>query len=105
MLDSAKTKNVIEATNKPLLFEKLEDLQKRFIVISLHTISLYSPQFDFLYSLFPYFLLTGWHCVKKLLLSTWRQRDLPFHDSTLFHLRTCWTFSLKGVVLERYIRI
>ncbi|XP_008293045.1 dynein heavy chain 11, axonemal [Stegastes partitus] len=29
MLDSAKTKNVIEATNKPRLFEKLEDLQKR----------------------------------------------------------------------------
>lgn len=30
MLDSAKTKNVMEATNKPHLFEKLEDLQKRF---------------------------------------------------------------------------
>ncbi|KAM4581026.1 dynein axonemal heavy chain 11 [Odontesthes bonariensis] len=29
MLDSAKTKNVIEATNKTHLFEKLEDLQKR----------------------------------------------------------------------------
>lgn len=36
MLDSAKTKNVIEATNKPRLFEKLEDLQKRFVFISLH---------------------------------------------------------------------
>lgn len=33
MLDSAKTKNVIEATNKPELYEKLEDLQKRFILI------------------------------------------------------------------------
>lgn len=49
MLDSAKTKNVIEATNKPLLFEKLEDLQKRFIFILLNTISLYSQQFDVLY--------------------------------------------------------
>lgn len=40
MSDSAKTKNVIEATNKPHLFEKLEDLQKRFIFkISLHFIS------------------------------------------------------------------
>nr|XP_020468391.1 dynein heavy chain 11, axonemal-like isoform X3 [Monopterus albus] len=29
MLDSAKTKNVIETTNKPNLFEKLENLQKR----------------------------------------------------------------------------
>lgn len=36
MLDSAKTKNVIEATNKPNLFEKLGDLQKRFMFISLH---------------------------------------------------------------------
>lgn len=31
MLDSAKTKNVIQATNKPHLFEKLEDLQKRLM--------------------------------------------------------------------------
>lgn len=31
MLDSAKTKNVIEATNKPHLYGKLEDLQKRFM--------------------------------------------------------------------------
>ncbi|RXM32245.1 Dynein heavy chain 11, axonemal [Acipenser ruthenus] len=29
MFESAKTKNVIEATNKPNLFERLEDLQKR----------------------------------------------------------------------------
>lgn len=29
MLDSAKTINVIEATNTPHLFEKLEDLQTR----------------------------------------------------------------------------
>lgn len=36
MLDSAQTKNVIEATNKPHLFEKLEDLQKRFISCPFH---------------------------------------------------------------------
>lgn len=36
MLDSAKTKNVIEATNKPCLFQKLEDLQRRYISIELH---------------------------------------------------------------------
>lgn len=35
MLDSAKTKNVIEATNKAHLFEKLEDLQKRFFFLKL----------------------------------------------------------------------
>lgn len=49
--------------------------------------------------------LTGWHCVKKLLLNTWRQRDLPFHVSTLFHLQTCWTSSPKGVAPERYIYV
>lgn len=30
MFDSAKTKNVIQATNKPHLLRKLEDLQERF---------------------------------------------------------------------------
>lgn len=30
MFDSAKTKNVIQATNKPHLLTKLEDLQERF---------------------------------------------------------------------------
>lgn len=33
MLDCAKTVNVIEATNKPHLFEKLEDLQTRLTFI------------------------------------------------------------------------
>lgn len=41
MLDSAKTKNVIEATNKPHLFEKLEDLQKRFFIFIFFQISLH----------------------------------------------------------------
>lgn len=100
MLDSAKTKNVIEATNKPHLFEKLEDLQKRFMFISLHC-----SQFDVLFSLVPHSILTDWHCVKKLLPNTWRQRDLPFRVSTLFHLQTCWTSSPKEVVPERYIYV
>lgn len=34
MLGSAIIKNVIEATNKPHLLEKLEDLQKRFMLFS-----------------------------------------------------------------------
>lgn len=102
MLDSAKTKNVIEATNKPRLFEKLEDLQKRFVFISLHLIILYIV-LCFVLSIRILCLSTDWHYVKKLLLSTWRQRDLPFRDSTLFHLQTCWTSFLKGVVPQRYI--
>lgn len=70
MLDSAKTKNVTEATNKPHLFEKLEDLQKR---------SMLSLIFDFHYTVFSlkvcaHYACTlfapGWECVKKLLLNT-----------------------------------
>lgn len=34
MVNSARTKNVIEATNIPHLFEKLDNLQKRFLFIS-----------------------------------------------------------------------
>lgn len=34
MLDNAKMRNVIEATSKPQLFEKLDSLQKRFLLIS-----------------------------------------------------------------------
>lgn len=34
MLGSAIIKSVIEATNKPHLLEKLEDLQKRFMLFS-----------------------------------------------------------------------
>ncbi|XP_042345657.1 dynein axonemal heavy chain 11 [Plectropomus leopardus] len=56
MLDSAKTKNVIEATNKPLLFEKLENLQRRLALCEkalaeyLETKRLAFPRFYFISS-------------------------------------------------------
>lgn len=49
MLDSTQTRNVIEATNKPHLFEKLEDLQKRFISCPFHY-SVHIVMFSFLCS-------------------------------------------------------
>ncbi|XP_034410206.1 dynein heavy chain 11, axonemal [Cyclopterus lumpus] len=56
MLDSAKTINVIEATNKPHLFEKLEDLQTRLTLCEkalaeyLETKRLAFPRFYFISS-------------------------------------------------------
>ncbi|KAM9852522.1 dynein axonemal heavy chain 11 [Aulostomus maculatus] len=56
MLDSAKTKNVIEATNKPQLFDKLESLQKRLALCEkalaeyLETKRLAFPRFYFISS-------------------------------------------------------
>uniref|UniRef100_A0A3P8V3P1 Dynein axonemal heavy chain 11 n=1 Tax=Cynoglossus semilaevis TaxID=244447 RepID=A0A3P8V3P1_CYNSE len=56
MLDSAKTRNVIEATNKPGLLEKMEDLQKRLALCEkalaeyLETKRLSFPRFYFISS-------------------------------------------------------
>lgn len=37
MADAVKTPNVVEATNKPGLYSKLEDLKKRWVPTPAHT--------------------------------------------------------------------
>ena len=34
--DAKTTPNVVEATNKPRLYDRLEDIQKRYIYVYLH---------------------------------------------------------------------
>lgn len=46
--------------------------------------------------------VTDWHCVKRLLLNTWRQRDCLFHDSTSSHPQICLTSSQKEVAQKKY---
>lgn len=99
MLGSSMTKNVIEATNRPGLFEKLEDLQKRLMFFSLSLTAL-NVVHVFL-SLLILSLITGLHCAKKLLPNTWRQKDLPSPDFTLYHLQTCWISWLKAIAQKK----
>ncbi|XP_051263753.1 dynein axonemal heavy chain 11 isoform X2 [Dicentrarchus labrax] len=80
MLDSAKTKNVIEATNKPHLFEKLEDLQKRLALCEkalaeyLETKRLAFPRFYFISSA----------DLLDILSKGSRPREVTIHLSKLF---------------------
>ncbi|KAI3360460.1 hypothetical protein L3Q82_002355 [Scortum barcoo] len=80
MLDSAKTKNVIEATNKPCLFEKLEDLQKRLglcekaLAEYLETKRLAFPRFYFISSA----------DLLDILSKGGRPREVTVHLSKLF---------------------
>ncbi|KAM6995333.1 dynein axonemal heavy chain 11 [Tautogolabrus adspersus] len=80
MLDRAKTKNVIEATSKLALFEKLEDLQKRLVLCEkalaeyLETKRLVFPRFYFISSA----------DLLDILSKGSRPREVTFHLSKLF---------------------
>uniref|UniRef100_A0A3Q3AWS9 Dynein axonemal heavy chain 11 n=1 Tax=Kryptolebias marmoratus TaxID=37003 RepID=A0A3Q3AWS9_KRYMA len=79
MLKSAKTKNVIEATNKPQLFEKLEDLQKlalceKALAEYLETKRIAFPRFYFISSADLLDILSKWS----------RPREVTVHLSKLF---------------------
>uniref|UniRef100_A0A7N6BNC5 AAA+ ATPase domain-containing protein n=1 Tax=Anabas testudineus TaxID=64144 RepID=A0A7N6BNC5_ANATE len=80
MLDSTQTRNVIEATNKPHLFDKLEDLQKRLglcekaLAEYLETKRLAFPRFYFISSADLFDILSKGS----------RPREVTVHLSKLF---------------------
>uniref|UniRef100_A0A3Q3ETL8 Dynein axonemal heavy chain 11 n=1 Tax=Labrus bergylta TaxID=56723 RepID=A0A3Q3ETL8_9LABR len=80
MLDRAQTKNVIEATNKLALFEKLDDLQQRLVLCEkalaeyLETKRLVFPRFYFISSA----------DLLDILSKGSRPREVTFHLSKLF---------------------
>ncbi|XP_037532275.1 dynein heavy chain 11, axonemal [Nematolebias whitei] len=80
MLNSAKTKNTIEATNKPKLLNKLEDLQKRLALCEkalteyLETKRIAFPRFYFISSTDLLDILSKWN----------RPREVTVHLSKLF---------------------
>ncbi|XP_076016721.1 dynein axonemal heavy chain 11 [Genypterus blacodes] len=92
MLDSAKTKNVIEATNKPHLYGKLEDLQKRLALCEkalaeyLETKRLAFPRFYFISSA----------DLLDILSKGSRPREVTSHLSKLFDNMSDLEFSKTG---------
>ncbi|XP_056236518.1 dynein axonemal heavy chain 11 isoform X2 [Seriola aureovittata] len=92
MLDSAKTKNVIEATNKLHLFEQLEDLQKRLALCEkalaeyLETKRLFFPRFYFISSA----------DLLDILSKGSRPRDVAVHLSKLFDNMSDLEFAKNG---------
>uniref|UniRef100_A0A3B4YI13 Dynein axonemal heavy chain 11 n=1 Tax=Seriola lalandi dorsalis TaxID=1841481 RepID=A0A3B4YI13_SERLL len=92
MLDSAKTKNVIEATNKLHLFEQLEDLQKRLALCEkalaeyLETKRLVFPRFYFISSA----------DLLDILSKGSRPRDVAVHLSKLFDNMSDLEFAKNG---------
>nr|XP_054596285.1 dynein axonemal heavy chain 11 [Nothobranchius furzeri] len=89
MSDSAKTKNVIEATNKPYLFEKLEDLQQRLALCEkalaqyLETKRIAFPRFYFISSTDLLDILSKWS----------RPREVTVHLAKLFDSMSDLEFS------------
>ncbi|KAF7658249.1 hypothetical protein LDENG_00015570 [Lucifuga dentata] len=89
MLDSAKTKNVIETTNKPQLYEKLEDLQKSLALCEkaltgyLETKRLAFPRFYFISSA----------DLLDILSKGSRPREITVHLSKLFDSMSDLEFS------------
>ncbi|XP_071325394.1 dynein axonemal heavy chain 11 isoform X2 [Trachinotus anak] len=80
MLASAKTKNVIEATNKPHLFEKLEDLQKRLALCE-KALAEYLETKRFA---FPRFYFISSADLLDILSKGSRPREVTVHLSKLF---------------------
>ncbi|XP_008430693.1 dynein heavy chain 11, axonemal isoform X2 [Poecilia reticulata] len=95
MLDSANTTNLIEATNKQHLFEKLEDLQKRLAVCEkalaeyLETKRIAFPRFYFISSADLLDILSKWSRPKEVAVYLPKlfdsMSDLEFNTSGVLH--------------------
>ncbi|XP_043973511.1 dynein axonemal heavy chain 11 isoform X1 [Gambusia affinis] len=95
MLDSANTKNLIEATNKQHLFEKLEDLQKRLALCEkalaeyLETKRIAFPRFYFISSADLLDILSKWSRPKEVTVYLPKlfdsMSDLEFNTSGVLH--------------------
>ena len=86
----AQTPNVVKATNRPGLYDELEDIQKRSVLITC-TCTLYYCN-DIIMHVHVDCLF-----VRKLLLSILRQNVLLSLDSILFHLLIFLIFYLKEI--------
>ncbi|MED6234546.1 hypothetical protein ATANTOWER_026276 [Ataeniobius toweri] len=95
MLVSANTKNLIDATNKPHLFEKLEDLHKRLVLCEktlaeyLETKRIAFPRFYFISSADLLDILSKWSRPKEVTVYLPKlfdsMSDLEFNTSEALH--------------------
>lgn len=102
-----ETPNVVEATNKPGLFRKLEDIQSRWKFSQDQRFSVSSPYVSHKHT-HTYWLCmccaisTGFLCVKRLWQNTWTPSVWPFPDFTSSLQLICWTSCLMGPTHTRW---
>ena len=87
----AQTPNVVKATNRPGLYDELEDIQKRSVLTTC-TCTLY-----YCNNIIMHHVHVDCLFVRKLLLSILRQNVLLSLDSILFHLLIFLIFYLKEI--------
>lgn len=97
-----QTPNVVEATNIPGLFGKLEDIQSRWKSSVIRGVCVWSFSVYALHTLTVYFS-AGFLCVKKLWQSTWKPSVWLSPGFTSSLQLTCWTSCLMGPTHTRWL--